>query len=326
MPHASFVILTDTKETHNTVSTGLLRACLGHVASCGVRTSAQVGDGCACSPRSAVCCRGRRAAAHRTFHQAGLGAFAKIVPDADGVAPRGSSRRSWSIRTRSSTRTSRRCGTPWRGRCTATRCCSLRSRRSRRPWRPRVLQEPAAQQRCDAAPPRSDARGALGRDGRGVRGEPAQEQDGRARRCQQAHVRRPVCLRRRAVHGRPGVPFAHVPRQPRTMHYLVHRYALRELCSGAAAARQLHLPLQLPGPRRRCLPRGALQGDAARGEIAASEKWRASKYNDARTYDSSGADVLRTEIRQQCPYAFGYAFGQSPNPFASRTPEDRQVA
>ena len=60
MPHASFVILTDTKETHNTVSTGLLRACPNHVASCGVRTSAQVGEACAwLSPRSAVCSTGR---------------------------------------------------------------------------------------------------------------------------------------------------------------------------------------------------------------------------------------------------------------------------
>ena len=70
MPHASFVILTDTKETHNTVSTGLLRACPNHVASCGVRTSAQVGEACAwLSPRSAVWAPWEKGSFHRTFQR-----------------------------------------------------------------------------------------------------------------------------------------------------------------------------------------------------------------------------------------------------------------
>ena len=148
-------------------------------------------------------------------------------------------------------------------------------------------------------------RGALGRDGRGVRGglrrNKTEELAG-----QQAHVRQPVRLRDVLCTGDQEFlsltcldnPGRCITRSP--------------ICTIASCAR---LP---PGsyiyhyncldPDAGVLPRGALQGDARElgrdrrvGEVASLQVQR-------RQDDSSGR-MLRTEIRRRCPYAFGFAWG-----------------
>lgn len=321
MPHASFVILTDTKETHNTVSTGLLRACPNHVASCGVRTSAQVGEACAwLSPRSAVWAPWEKGSFHRTFHQAGLGAFAKIVADADGVAPR------------------------WVEQAIVVDTDTIFNKDFTPVWNA-VAWKMHGDERVLLAAKRFPGHACF--KNQRLNSGVMQLHLARMREARWAEtvVSFAASLRRNKTEELAGVPkrtcgaqfvsgdvlctgdqeFLSLtcldnPGRCITSFTDMHN---RELCSGKGlppGSYIYHYNCLDPDVPVSCPEAHCKAMLASWDEIAASEKWRASKYNDARTYDSSGADVLRTEIRRRCPYAFGYAFGagavrvREPNP------------